>query len=241
MKPRRKDKKAKQKAKKKIDIERIKLTVSLLVTGFMRDNDYAIVDDINVLIQTFMDDLVSFDSNILSDADINRLINLLLKKRQFGGLKRLKIETKYKLLYRASRDGWDNMHKYCDNKENTLMIAMNDYGHIFGQYLSQPFDQENNETIIDCYSFVLFIRNDLIKNAKDKARWISNIGDRFVGSMPYPYIANNIKTSKFHEYMFEGEEKKKSRDPNGLPKSIKVTKYTVMDYEIFQLRQKKHS
>eukprot|EP01084_Bolivina_argentea_P179061 309430_1 len=134
-----------KKMKKQKDAEKVRSAVSLLVIGFIRDYNFHFIDVINDIIETYLGDLAIFDSIIMNNESIDRLIRLLAKSGKIGDLKRLKIETKYKLLFRASRDGKKNFHKYCDGYSNTITIVTNDFGHMFGGYLAKEWDKTNGK------------------------------------------------------------------------------------------------
>ena len=78
-----------------------------------------------------------FDSKIISNyKKENDLIELCkLSGKQF------------KLLYRASRDGFEasNFHAKCDNQPRTLTIIKTTVGYIFGAYTACTWDSSGND------------------------------------------------------------------------------------------------
>ena len=78
----------------------------------------------------------TFSSSILSHDQIRDLINLCgFPKYQ-----------KWKLLYRASKDGFSgaNFHEKCDGKTHTLTIIKTPNGNIFGGFTEAPWSKKND-------------------------------------------------------------------------------------------------
>ena len=75
------------------------------------------------------------ESEILSDEQKQIFVNAWLKER----LSRR--HSTFRLLYRASRDGWDSssFHSICDNKGPTLTVARSE-DNIFGGYTEKSWD-----------------------------------------------------------------------------------------------------
>uniref|UniRef100_U9TNG6 Serine-enriched protein n=1 Tax=Rhizophagus irregularis (strain DAOM 181602 / DAOM 197198 / MUCL 43194) TaxID=747089 RepID=U9TNG6_RHIID len=77
-----------------------------------------------------------FDSNIINAKDAALIASWVHKKRTpYNNYKDL--PSKFKLIYRASRDGFgiNNFHKNCDNKESTvIIIKIRNSGEIIGGY-----------------------------------------------------------------------------------------------------------
>ena len=76
-----------------------------------------------------------FDSNILdSRFELNELSNFNVKQ-------------KWRLMYRASRDGFDadSFHTLCDQRQNNLTIIKSTNGQIFGGFNEIEWNSTNRE------------------------------------------------------------------------------------------------
>jgi hypothetical protein len=67
--------------------------------------------------------------------------------------------TDFRLLYRASRDGWRaaDFHRLCDNQNPTLTVIQCTDGYIFGGYASSPWKTSGYGGWIACASSVSFL------------------------------------------------------------------------------------
>jgi hypothetical protein len=76
------------------------------------------------------------DSRILNEKTQYDLIKLCEFKEKFG----------FKLIYRASRDGFGarDFHRLCDNHERTITLIRSSDNFIFGGYASQVWDTSNS-------------------------------------------------------------------------------------------------
>ena len=84
------------------------------------------------------------------------------KKEEF--IKKLKEWTEFKnmeLIYRATRDGGDNInfHKKCDNQGQTLVLCKNDKGNIFGGYVAISWTSNNSGYNSASGSFLFTLTN----------------------------------------------------------------------------------
>ena len=75
------------------------------------------------------------------------ILSSILNKRQIKDLMNLcgfSDKEKWKLLYRASRDGFSaaNFHSKCDGNQNTLTIIRSNLGYVFGGYTQKPWSQK---------------------------------------------------------------------------------------------------
>eukprot|EP01084_Bolivina_argentea_P030484 56471_1 len=111
----------------------------LLVDGYIRDinksmNNASIIPSCvnNICLKFYC--LVHIDSEILNHSEANILLTLLNESNK-------KIGSKFKLIYRASRDGWsgDDFYNYCYNKSKTMIIIHTDSDNIFGGYASKAW------------------------------------------------------------------------------------------------------
>ena len=105
-----------------------------------------------------------FDSKILKET-IDQLSLIRLCK--------LSKKLKWKLLYRASRDGFssDSFHEKCDNKAGTFTIIKTANGFIFGAFTeacwSEHFEKENNSFIFSYSNNYNFqVKIDCVKSEK---------------------------------------------------------------------------
>ena len=152
-----------------------------LINGYIKeqygDNKYpkALID----LIYKFY--TIKIFSSLLTRNEEMSLLNLLWDRlsTHTGNDKMTQID--FKLLYRASENEYssDIFHELCDNKGATLVIAYNDYNHIYGGYASKSWNW-NESTIADKNAFLYVIRpttdsfgfkdNEKAKTGKD-ALW----------------------------------------------------------------------
>lgn len=72
----------------------------------------------------------------------------------------------WKLLYRASRDGYDasSFHQKCDSHSNTLTIIRTDTMRIFGGFTGSTWSSDANEFKSDPYAFLFNLTNDSNNN-----------------------------------------------------------------------------
>jgi len=87
-------------------------------------------------IKTF--DEINCDSNILKESNReNEFLKVIYNWCKF---------KKLELIYRATRDGGDNInfHKKCDNQGPNIMLFRNDKGNIFGGYVSVSWTNSGN-------------------------------------------------------------------------------------------------
>lgn len=234
--------------KKKRDSDRVRLAISLLVVGFIRSYDYKFIDDINNSIVLYFGDFIIFDSIIMDNGCIDTLIKILEKSHKIGDLRRLKIETKYKLLFRSSVNGRKMFHSYCDGYPNTVIIIQNEYGKIFGAFVSKQWDRStryssNTENIQDLKSFIFPLTGYDKKLTNIFATEGINNHPRFGpcigGRIEIPNATKDycrIKSSISYGY---GYNSSLSSDEDLIRIFGTQTKYKVIDYEVFALIQKK--
>ena len=98
------------------------------------------------------------DSLILNEAQYKKLMSLC----EFGG-------QKWKLLYRASRDGFkaQDFHNKCDSKSNTLTVVKATSGCVFGGYTGASWSQTDGLKE-DQYAFIFSLLNAQHKPVKIK-------------------------------------------------------------------------
>lgn len=67
-----------------------------------------------------------------------------------------------RLLYRASRDGWDgkSFHRLCDGRGSTLTIIKSTGGYIFGGYLGASWNSTSTGSYIPCKDAFLYTLNN---------------------------------------------------------------------------------
>ena len=74
-------------------------------------------------------------------------------------------KSKLKLLYRATKDGWDsrnNFHKLCNEKGPTLCLAKSDKGKISGGYTSVSWSDDNDICKSDSTAYIFSVDNQLV-------------------------------------------------------------------------------
>ncbi len=99
------------------------------------------------------DTLKGTKSSILSDKQFTELMQLC----EFS------LDQKWKLLYRASRDGYSGaqFHSKCDKKPNTLALIKSNNGNVFGGYTQQEWSHPTYGYKTDPNAFIFsFINND---------------------------------------------------------------------------------
>jgi hypothetical protein len=91
------------------------------------------------------------DSVILDDSKL---------KKDLVNLSKCLLETKWKLVYRGTRDGMncESFHSKCDSIKNTLTLIKADNGHILGGYTNQEWDSHSGYKS-DPNAFIFSLRN----------------------------------------------------------------------------------
>lgn len=150
--------------------------------------DFLNIEDIKI-------SLKNFDSTILSKNKFDELMKFCEFPKN----------TKWTLLYRASRDGFgsNDFHSKCDAKPNNLVIVKSSQGYIFGGYTSEYWDT-SDKFISDEKAFLFTFVNSLEypmklsinQNFKNKAIYCSDKVCPTFGSGFDLCIANNSNTSK---------------------------------------------
>ncbi|RNA41458.1 TLDc domain-containing [Brachionus plicatilis] len=109
--------------------------------------------------QAFKNSLI--ESEIISDEQFKKLMKSQLVSMQLNG----NFQT-WKLLYRASRDGFDacSFHQKCDLHSNTLTIICTDTLRIFGGFTGSTWSSDANQFKSDPYAFLFGLNNDSNNN-----------------------------------------------------------------------------
>ena len=123
---------------------------------------------------------------MISDCDFDsKIINGDDERIQFYSLCNFEIGQSFKLLYRASRDGFDpkDFHSKCDNYPNTITIIQSMPGYIFGGYTqvcwtSTPYDK-------CCYDEKAFLFSLLNKFNKPFISKVVNPSDAIICNRKY--------------------------------------------------------
>ncbi len=70
------------------------------------------------------------------------------------------LNQKWKLIYRASRDGFEafDFHTKCDEVANSLVVIKSTSGNIFGGFASEKWSS-SRETIKDAAAFIFSLKN----------------------------------------------------------------------------------
>lgn len=89
----------------------------------------------------------SFKSSILSNEEFKELMKLC----------RFSLNQKWKIIYRASRDGFgaSDFHSRCDSFKSTLTIIKSTSGHIFGGYTDQDWSGKSFKVDPNAFIFSL--------------------------------------------------------------------------------------
>ena len=105
-----------------------------------------------VLASLHLENTRLINSSILSDQELISLMKLC----------GFPLDLNWKLLYRASRDGWqsDEFHSRCDNKPNTFAIIHTRKGFVFGGYTQQSWSHTGDYKT-DPNAFIFSFRNRL--------------------------------------------------------------------------------
>eukprot|EP01083_Nonionella_stella_P058006 152039_1 len=87
----------------------------------------------------------------------------ILTKKEMKKLKRMVPQhlRKWKLLLRASRDGYNghSFHRLTDNKRNTVCVVQTNSNNVFGGYVSIPWQTQNASYGADPQAFVFLLRS----------------------------------------------------------------------------------
>lgn len=168
------------------------------------------------------------DSLILDDQQIRDLYSLC----EFGH------RIKWKLLYRATRDGYgaQNFHDKCDNETNTLTVVKTNDAYIFGGYTEQAWDcSEGYKTDNDAFIFSL-VNHQGLKEIFDIAIPNNAIychteyGPTFGGG-PDLHICSNSNTNKECFSKLGHSYKNRNSDKNLLANQ---TKFQTTEIEVFK-------
>eukprot|EP01083_Nonionella_stella_P025151 69290_1 len=133
---------------------------NLLIYGYIGDiaklfNNKTIPLSINEMILVYY--FITFDSVILNSKDTQMFVQLLADtKRNIE----TEFESEYKLLYRATNDGWkyDTFFDKCKDAKQTLTIIQTDSNNVFGGYTSIPWRNDNRWRVDDA-AFLFLIRS----------------------------------------------------------------------------------
>jgi len=138
--------------------------------------DFSEID--NQIYEFSLSQATSIDSKIIKKADDIRLLKKWLSPS--GGF------TKFKLLYRGTRDGMDanTFHKKCDDFAPTLTIVKSNLGKICGGFSDQKWTVTNNYKTSDkCFLFSIDEKEKfpLRKNNTQAVYGAANYGPTFGG------------------------------------------------------------
>eukprot|EP01084_Bolivina_argentea_P173670 300834_1 len=146
---------------------------------------------------------------------------------------------KFKLLFRATRDGFAcaEFHKKCDGKGGTITIVRSqNQDHVFGGFSRQSWHIKGAYSW-DLDAWLFSLRN--AKNTPQKFNCIKNYGSAIYGNKSYGptfggnhdlYIVNNCNNSNSSTNL--GNVYEGSADPYQLNGA---QKFKVIDYEVFQV------
>lgn len=176
--------------------------------------------------------LMTIASKILKSKEIGYLMKILPKKLR---------NRKYKLLFRASRDGFQSsiFHSKCDNRGETLSIIHSTSNHIFGGYTSIPWSTTSNNYVYDQKAFIFLLRSTRgnvplkwnVTNAGNAVYHNISYGPTFGGGFDF-YLCNNCNTTN-SSYSNLGNSYGAPKDKNLLAGSYN---FQVKDYEVWQIK-----
>ena len=97
-----------------------------------------------------------FDSSMLTTSEINILLKLVNDKKN----NKKSLGYYWKLLYRATRDGWstNNFHKKIDTYSNTILLVHTEHNNIFGGFTSLTWNKKYGWQS-DKKAFLILIRS----------------------------------------------------------------------------------
>ena len=153
--------------------------------------------------------------------------------------------TKWKLLYRASLDGFSagNFHSKCDNKQNTLTIIKTTENYVFGGYTSAAWNQQysyNSDSSAFIFSLVnkenTPLKMDIKPNNHGEAMYShSSYGPTFGGHDFQISDSSNNNENSFsnlgHSYKFDKFTHGSNEAKNFLAGSYN---FQVAEIEVFQ-------
>ncbi|CAF0984347.1 unnamed protein product [Brachionus calyciflorus] len=160
--------------------------------------------------------LNSLDSKILSQIEV----------KKFYDLCNIRKDARWKLLYRASVDGFygETFHSKCDGIGGTLTFIKTTYGYIFGGYTTQLWDNRGHSSKKDDNAFVFSLKNYL-KTPKNmnslktdrSIHCICNLGPSFGECFKLSYksdtahseseLDNSYQNDSSPKYLLAGQKK----------------------------------
>ena len=141
---------------------------------------------------------------------------------------------KFRLLFRASRDGFQasNFHSKCDDNSNTLTLVETTEGKRFGGFTDAKWDQSNSYKT-GSNGFIFSLNDKAIyynKNSSYNIRCDSSYGPTFGGGHDF-YLCDNCNTSN-SSY----DSSNHSYDTKGKNYALAGnSSFYVKDYEVYQL------
>jgi hypothetical protein len=154
--------------------------------------------------------------------------------------------SKPKLLYRASRDGWNaaNFHRECDNKGATLTVVKSSGGYIFGGYSSAPWNSSYDDNFcaskdaflfsLKCYEGLSAVKMSVTNNHSQAIYcYYSDYGPTFGGRHDLK-IASNANTNK-SSYSYIGHTYSLPPGTTNLHFLTGQKNFQVSEYEVFQV------
>ena len=141
---------------------------------------------------------------------------------------------KYKLLFRASKDGFQakDFHSKCDGKSNTVTLVETTTGRRFGGFTDVNWDQSNNYKT-GSNGFIFSLDDKAIyynKNSNYNIYCNSSYGPTFGGGHDF-YLCDECNTNNSSYNNTDH-----SYDTKGLKSAMAGSYYfLVKDYEVYQL------
>jgi len=151
-------------------------------------------------------------------------------------------KLKWKLIYRASKDGFSayNFHTVCNGKASTVVVVKSNMNYVFGGYTEAAWSSNNNYAN-DANAFIFLLRSQrkgdkpekfACKNTTYSVNHNAGYGPTFGGGHDF-YLCDNCNTvnSSYSNY---GHSYGGSSDNSKLAGAYN---FTVTDYEVFHLKK----
>lgn len=164
-------------------------------------------------------------------------------------LKSKKLDGKWKLLYRGSRDGFraGDFHSRCDNKPNTLTLMKTTNGEIFGGFTRAEWDR-SDQYKSDGHAFVFSLTRslkgslvfDLKSGSFDKSIYCGSSNGPVFGEGPDLFVSDRSNSVANNSYLKLGHtytHPKLKNVSSAHASSILVTglqRFQIKEIEVFQ-------
>eukprot|EP01084_Bolivina_argentea_P018138 33818_1 len=171
-----------------------------IVSGYIRSNqclnELHIPDSIASIILLFYFNPI--ESTILTDNECDMLLLLFVDQKKLQ-----MFNSNYKLLYRASRDGYtvDEFFDKCDKKNNIFCIIQSSENNVFGGFTSLGWDRllkDSATYTTDNKAFIYLIRST--QKFKPQLFPVQNDGENAIGQFSGCYLGFGYNGFAFYLY-----------------------------------------